>query len=278
VRRFVGTAYTAGMTSTIGLIGAGRLASALVTGWVAADPANAGRIVATDRVEGVAESLAQHHGIGVRSTPAEVAGEADLVILLVKPQDMSAAAAEVGTALRPGACVASAAAGVELATIRAALPAATPVARFMPNIPVAVRGGVSAVCGDAVATEALTPWLQTVGTAVAMDESMFDAATAISGSGPGMLAYVVETLIDAAKAVGFDEADAERLAVMTFEGTGRYLVETGESAAALRERVTSPGGTTAAGIAALEAGGLPAAMRAAATAARDRGTELRSGA
>jgi pyrroline-5-carboxylate reductase len=105
---------------------------------------------------------------------------------------------------------------------------------------------------------------------------MFDAVTAISGSGPGMLAYVIETFVEAAKGVGFDEADATRLAVMTFAGTGQYLAETGESATALRERVTSPGGTTAAGIAALEAAGLPAAMKSAALAARDRGTELRN--
>jgi pyrroline-5-carboxylate reductase len=91
-----------------------------------------------------------------------------------------------------------------------------------------------------------------------------------------MLAYVIETFVDAAKAVGFDEADATRLAVMTFAGTGQYLAETGESPTALRERVTSPGGTTAAGIAALEAAGLPEAMKSAALAARDRGTELRS--
>jgi pyrroline-5-carboxylate reductase len=260
---------------TLGLIGAGRLASALVAGWVAADPANAGRIIATDRVEGVAEAVAAQHGIGVRATPAAVAAEADLVILLVKPQDIAAAAREVATTLRPGASVASAAAGVELATIRTGLAAGTPAARFMPNIPVAVGGGVSGVCGDAAATALLLPWLEEVGTAVAVDESMFDAVTAISGSGPGMLAYVLETFVEAAKAVGFAEADATRLAVMTFAGTGRYLVETGESATALRERVTSPGGTTAAGIAALEAAGLPEAMRSAAIAARDRGIELR---
>lgn len=261
--------------AAVGLIGAGRLASALVQGWVAADPANAARIIATDRVDGVAEGVAATYGIGVRATPADVAREAELVILLVKPQDIEAAAAEVATGLADGACVASAAAGVETATIRAELADGTPVARFMPNIPVAVRGGVSAVCGDPAAVAAVTPWLDAVGTSLAMDESMFDAATAISGSGPGMLAYVIEAFAEAARAVGFADADAERLAVATFEGTGRYLVETGESATALRERVTSPGGTTAAGIAALEAAGLPAAMRSAAVAARDRGRELR---
>ena len=259
---------------TLGLIGAGRLAGALVAGWTGADPACAARIIATDRIEGVAEAL----GVGVRATPAEVAAEADLVLLLVKPQDIPAAAREVGGALKVGAAVASAAAGIELATIRAELPADTPAARFMPNIPFAVGGGVAGVCGDDAATAPLTAWLETSGTVVAVDESMFDAVTAISGSGPGMLAYVVEALADAARAVGFDDADAERLAVMTFAGTGRYLAETGESATALRERVTSPGGTTAAGIAALEAAGLREAMTAAAIAARDRGVELRGGA
>jgi len=264
------------MEPVLGLIGAGRLASALVAGWVRADPACASRIIATDRVEGVAEAVAAGFGIGVRASPAAVAAEADLVLILVKPQDVPTAAAEVATTLRTGAAVASAAAGVELATIRAALHADTPAARFMPNIPVAVGGGVSAVCGDAAAVALLTPWLEAVGTAVAIAEPMFDAATAISGSGPGMLAFVVEAFAESARAVGFAPADADRLAVATFAGTGLYLAETGESATALRERVTSPGGTTAAGIAALERAGVREALTAAALAARDRGTELRS--
>jgi pyrroline-5-carboxylate reductase len=265
-------------TGTLGLIGAGRLASALVQGWVAADPACAGRIVATDRVDGVAEALAGRFGIGTAADPAAVAAGADLVILLVKPQDIAAAAAAVGAVLREGACVASAAAGVELARIRAALGADAPLARFMPNIPVAVRGGVSAVCGDPAAVERLTPWLEQVGSAVLMDEPMFDAATAISGSGPGLYAYVVEQFEAAALALGFGAEAARRLAVDTFAGTGRYLAETGETAAQLRERVTSPGGTTAAGLAQLEAHGLGAVVEAAAVAARDRGRELREGA
>ncbi len=260
---------------TIGLIGAGRLAGALVAGWIAADADCAARIIATDRYEGVAEALASHHGIGVRATPAAVAAEADLVILLVKPQDIAGAAAEVATTLRGGAAVASAAAGVELATIRAAFAAETPVARFMPNIPVAVCSGVSAVCGDQAATHVLVPWLEAVGTVVEMEESMFDAATAISGSGPGMIAYLIEAFTEAGMAVGFSADDAGRLATMTFAGTGRYLVETGESATALRERVTSPGGTTAAGIATLDQLQVSGAIRAAAIAARDRGVELR---
>jgi len=234
-------------TGTLGLIGAGRLASALVQGWVAADP-------------------------------AAVARDAELVILLVKPQDIAAAAAAIGPALAPGACVASAAAGVELAQVRAALGVDAPTARFMPNIPVAVRGGVSAVTGDPAAVERLQPWLEGVGSAVPMEEGMFDAATAISGSGPGLYAYVVEQFEAAARALGFAPEQASRLAVDTFAGTGRYLAETGETPAALRERVTSPGGTTAAGLAELEGRGLAAAVLGAAEAARDRGRELREGA
>jgi pyrroline-5-carboxylate reductase len=264
------------MASTLALIGSGRLAGALVAGWTREDPGVASRIVATDRVAEAAESLAAEQGVGTRATIGEAVAEADLAILLVKPQDIAAAAAEVGASLRPGAAVASAAAGVELAAIRAALGVDAPLARFMPNIPVAVGGGVSAVCGDAAAVDALVPWLERVGTAVRMDEAMFDAATAISGSGPGLLAYVVERFVDAAVALGFDDEDARRLVVDTFAGTGRYLVETGESPTALRERVTSPGGTTAAGIAALEADGLGGIVERAAAAARDRGVELRS--
>ncbi|MGA0122493.1 MAG: pyrroline-5-carboxylate reductase family protein, partial [Gaiellales bacterium] len=128
------------------------------------------------------------------------------------------------------------------------------------------------------AVERLQPWLEGVGSAVPMEEGMFDAATAISGSGPGLYAYVVEQFEAAARALGFAPEQASRLAVDTFAGTGRYLAETGETPAALRERVTSPGGTTAAGLAALEGRGRAAAVLGAAEAARDRGRELREGA
>ncbi len=261
----------------LGLIGAGRLADALCAGWAAQAPGLIPRIAVVDRIEEAGAGLAARHGVETVTDPAGLAGRSQLVLLLVKPHDIASALGGAGPTLSPGTPVCSAAAGVPLEAIRALLPAGTPVARIMPNIPAAVGAGVIALAGDAAATAAFRPWLEPLGTVVDIDEDLFDAVTAVTGSGPGLLAALVEALAEGARAVGFDDERARRLAMLTFAGTGRYLVETGTEAAVLREQVTSPGGTTAAGLARLAAGGAGDAVRAAVVAARDRATELRDG-
>jgi pyrroline-5-carboxylate reductase len=263
--------------SRIGLIGAGRLADALCAGWVADDAARGASIGATDRFPAQAEALASAHGIRAVATVAELATASDVLVIAVKPQDMDAALAEIAPVVAATTVVCSTAAGVPMKRLRAGLPATTAVARIMPNIPVAVGSGVVAVAGDAAALAALRPWLEPLGAVEEIDEELFDAVTAVTGSGPGLLARVIEAFADGARDVGFDATQAQRLAALTFAGTGDYLRATGTEARTLREQVTSPGGTTAAGLERLEEGAV-AAIRAAVVAARDRATELRMGA
>lgn len=261
----------------LGLIGAGRLADALCAGWAAKAPQLIPRIGVVDRFPEAAEGLAGRRGVSVADGIAGLVATSDLVLLLVKPQDVAAALAEAAPALAARTPVCSAAAGVSMGSIRAGLGADALVARIMPNIPAAVGAGVIALAGDHAATTAFRPWLEPLGAVVDVDETLFDAITAVTGSGPGLLAAIVEALAEGARDVGFDDEQARRLAALTFAGTGRYLVETETDAATLREQVTSPGGTTAAGLERLAAGGTDAAVRAAIVAARDRAVELRSG-
>lgn len=261
----------------IGLIGAGRLASAMCAGWVADDPGRSGAIGATDRYPEQSAALAAAYGVRAVERAADLAAASDVLLVAVKPQDMEIALTEIAPVIAPTTIVCSTAAGVPLGRLRAALPPQTPVARIMPNIPVAVGAGVVAVAGDEAAIVALRPWLDPLGAVVEIDEDLFDAVTAVTGSGPGLLARVIEALADGARDVGFDEDQARDLAVLTFAGTGDYLRATGTEAHTLREQVTSPGGTTAAGLERLEEGAVPA-IRAAIVAARDRATALRTGA
>lgn len=261
----------------LGLIGAGRLADALCAGWAAHAPGLIERIAVVDRRPEAARDLAARRGVAIAADVTDLAASSDLILILVKPQDVATALAEARPALASHVSVCSAAAGVPLSTIRAALDPATPVARIMPNIPAAVGAGVIALAGDPPATATFRPWLEPLGTVVDVDEDLFDAVTAVTGSGPGLLAALVEALADGARDVGFDDAQARRLALLTFAGTGRYLVETGTEAEVLREQVTSPGGTTAAGLRRLTDDGVGDAVRGAVVAARDRAVELRSG-
>lgn len=271
--------YDAGVADAprLGLIGAGRLADALCAGWAANAPELIPRIAAVDRVPGAAEGLAERRGVAVAVDIPQLVAMSDLVLVLVKPQDVVSAVGEAMPAMGERTAVCSAAAGVPMEVVRDALHSDRPVARIMPNIPAAVGAGVIALTGDAAATTAFRPWLEPLGAVVDVDERLFDAVTAVTGSGPGLLAAIVEALAAGARDVGFDEDQARRLAALTFAGTGRYLVETETDAATLREQVTSPGGTTAAGLERLADGGTEAAVRAAIVAARDRAVELRSG-
>jgi pyrroline-5-carboxylate reductase len=210
-------------------------------------------------------------GLTVDAQPLPAAG----VILATKPAVVpDAAAAVAGDTDR----VLSIAAGVATATIEAALGDETPVIRAMPNTPSLVGAGATAIAGGAHAGDDDLDWadglLSTLGIVVRLDEARLDAVTGLSGSGPAYLFLVAEALIDAGVLVGLDRPTAEALATQTLLGSARLLAETGEPAAALRAAVTSPGGTTAAGLRVLEDRGVRAALLEAVTAATDRSREL----
>lgn len=266
--------------SELAILGAGVMGETVLAGLIRAgwDPS---RIVATDRrVERQAE-LRERYGITMAENVAAVA-EAQTVIIVVKPQDMTGLLDEIGPYLRPGALVASLAAGVATDVIEAHLPAGTAVVRVMPNTPAQVAEGMAAVAPGAHASddhvERVSAILAATGRVVSVPERYLDAVTAISGTGPAYLFFVVEAMIEGGVHLGLPRDLAAELVTQTMYGSAKLLRETGEHPTVLREQVTSPGGTTAAAIRALEDHSVRAAFLGAIEAARDRSHDLAAGA
>jgi pyrroline-5-carboxylate reductase len=206
---------------------------------------------------------------------------ASVVLLAVKPAGILDLASEIAQALEPGAIVVSVAAGVTIAAIEARLPAGTAVLRAMPNTPSVVRLGVTGVsAGSSVTAEqaALAASVfATVGDVVELPESQIDALSAISGSGPAYVFFLIEQYREAARRLGFDEAQASVLVDATFRGASELLAHEGLPPAELRRRVTSPKGTTERAVAVLEGAGLADLFEASAEAAIARAKELAAG-
>ncbi len=260
----------------LALLGAGVMGETVLSGLVRAgwDPRT---IVATDRrPERVAE-LEAAYGIVMSSNVDAVAG-AETVLLVVKPQDMRGLLADIAPALDPTTLVVSMAAGVDTATLEDGLPAGQPVVRVMPNTPAQVDEGMAAVAPGSSATddhvERVREILSATGRVAVVPERYLDAVTAISGSGPAYLFFVVEAMIEAGVHLGLPRDTSTELVVQTMLGSAKLLRESGEHPAILRERVTSPGGTTAAALRELEDHKVRAAFLSAMEAARDRSREL----
>jgi pyrroline-5-carboxylate reductase len=258
-----------------GVMGETVLSGLLRAGWSADD------IVATDRRPEREVELREAYGIRML-TNVEAVAEADTVILVVKPQDMVDLLAEIAVVLKPDALVVSLAAGVDTALIEGQLPAGTAVVRVMPNTPAQVDEGMAAISpgshSDQGHLDHVTEILSATGRVLTVPERYQDAVTAISGSGPAYLFFVVEAMIEAGVHLGLPRDTATALVVQTMLGSAKLLRETGEHPTVLRERVTSPGGTTAAAIRTLEDHAVRAAFIGAMEAARDRSRELASAA
>ena len=264
------------MSTKLVVVGGGRMGEALVGGLLTGGWGDAEELCV---VEASAERRAQltgrFPGVAVEETPPE----ADGVVLAVKPGDVAAAAGAVAAAGFGRAL--SIAAGVPLATLEAALSAGTserPVLRAMPNTPALVGAGAAAVAPGTWAGEDDLAWaeeiLGAVGTVVRVGEHLLDAVTGLSGSGPAYLFLVAEALTDAGVLVGLPHDVSASLAIQTLLGSARLLAETGEPASSLRAAVTSPGGTTAAGLRVLEAAGVRSALVEAVAAATERSRQL----
>jgi pyrroline-5-carboxylate reductase len=265
---------------TVTILGAGKIGEALLAGMLRHGTA-ADDVVICERVPERAAELAARYGVRQVDDPAGAVRSAQVVVLAVKPGDVSTVAGLIGPALPAEALVLSVAAGVPAATIEAALPPGTPVVRAMPNTPMLVGQAMSAIAaGSAAALEHLDraeELLATVGRVVRVPEAQIDAVTAVSGSGPAYLYLVVEAMIDAGVLLGLARPLATELAVQTALGAATMLRETGEHPALLRDAVTSPGGTTAAALRELEDAGLRAAFYDALEAGRDRARDLARG-
>ncbi len=263
---------------TLGLLGSGNMASAMVRGWVRADPAMAERLIVTDRGSGRAAALARDHGVRHLADNADVVREADVVVLCVKPIDVERVLREVTELITPTKAIASVAAGVRTATLETILDVDAPVFRFMPNVGVQVGMGTLAYSAgrfiDTTAEETVLGAFSMLGEIVPLEERQFDAATALSGSGPAFLGLIVEAFEDAGIVSGLSYVDARRLILSTISGTAGLLREEDVPCSVLRRMVTSPGGTAAAGLAEMERQSVRGAIIDTVVAAMRRAGEL----
>lgn len=262
--------------SRIALIGAGVMGETLLSGLLRSgrDPDS---VMVAERRPERAEELIERYGVKI-ADPATAVAAADTVILVVKPQDMEATLAELRSALAPHALVISLAAGITTEFLERRLPANTAVVRVMPNTPALVDEGMAAISPgsacDELHLEQAEALMRSVGQVLRIPERQQDAVTAISGSGPAYVFFVVESMIEAGVHLGLPRATATQLAVQTAFGSAKLLRDTGEHPTVLREQVTSPAGTTAAALRELERHGVRSAFLAALEAARDRSREL----
>lgn len=265
--------------SQTAILGAGVMGETLLSGLVRAGRRVDHLLVGEKRAERARE-LEERYGVSVvdNRTAAE---RADTVALVVKPQDMGDLLAEIAPGLRAGQLLVSLAAGITTGFIEERVPAGVAVVRVMPNTPALVDEGMAALSpGSAVSEEQLAEaesLLSSVGRVVRIPERQQDAVTAISGSGPAYLFYVVESMIEAGVHLGLPRTTASELVIQTLVGSAKMLRETGTHPTVLREQVTSPAGTTAAALRELEVHGVRAAFLAALEAARDRSRELAAG-
>lgn len=216
-------------------------------------------------------------GARVAPNPAWAAGDADVVVLAVKPQDVSDAIEQLKPTLEEGSLVLSIAAGIPTTAIEAQLPD-RPVVRAMPNTAAQVRFGVAAIAPGSKAEEhhlaQAEEVLGAVGEVVRVPETLLDAVTGLSGSGPAFVFLVAEALVEGGVTSGLSREDAEMLAFQTLRGASEMLVQNIDTPAELRAQVTSPGGTTTAGLQVLESRGVRGAIIDAVVAATERSKEL----
>ncbi len=264
------------MSQRIAILGAGVMGETLLSAILSSGHPASDIVISEKRTERAAE-LRSIHGVDVTDNASAAAG-ADIVLLVVKPQDVAAVLDEIAPAVRPGATVVSLAAGVRISTIETALPVGVAVIRAMPNTPALVGEGMFGISPGASCSadqlDAVTTLLASGGKVVAVDESRQDAVTAVSGSGPAYVFYLAEAMIAGGVAEGLDPETARLLAAQTLVGAARLLAESDVSAEELRRRVTSPNGTTHAAITTFDERGVMEGLVAGVSAAAARSAEL----
>jgi pyrroline-5-carboxylate reductase len=265
----------------IGFIGAGNMGEALIRGLVNANVVPPEMIWASDvRLERL-KDLDRTYGIQLAPSNREAAQQTDVVVMAVKPQIMAAVLREIAPALTRKKLMISIAAGVSTARIRAVLGKDVRLIRVMPNTPALVLEGATAIAkaeglepGD---LEVAGEIFSAVGRVVILEEDLLDAVTGLSGSGPAYVALVIESLADGGVKMGLDRITAMMLATQTVLGAAKLLLETGMHPGALKDMVSSPGGTSITGIAALEDGGVRTTFIKAVERATQRSKELGQG-
>ncbi|MDD4084128.1 MAG: pyrroline-5-carboxylate reductase [Acidaminococcaceae bacterium] len=268
-----------GKIGALAFIGGGAMGEAILKGILAAELAGASEITVSDMSTARRAYLKEHYGVKVTGDNIEAVRNAETVILAVKPQVAgNAITQEVAQEIPEQAAVISIMGSVDLAKLQCLIPNRA-VIRVMPNTPLAVGAGMTAIAPGKAATPEMVSKAEAIfascGQVVQVQESLMEAVTAVSGCGPGYVFMLIDALADAGVNAGLPRDLAIRLAAQTFAGAGKMAVETGLHPAQLRDQVTSPGGTTIAGIHALESKGVRGAFFNAVMAVLERSEKLK---
>lgn len=267
------------MDGMLGFIGAGNMAGALARGAVKAGALPATRICASDLAQGLLDRLsADLPGVQTYSDNAEVASHANLIVIAVKPDVVPIVLRQIAPVVTRDHCVVSIAAGVTIGAMQEHLPADTRLIRVMPNTPCLVGESAAAYAAGPAATvedrQAVETIFSSVGEVMEVKEGLLDAVTGLSGSGPAFVFQFIEALADGGVRAGLPRSVAMRLAAQTVRGAATMVLETGKHPGELKDMVTSPGGTTIAGVHALEDRGMRGAVMSAVLAAATRSKEM----
>lgn len=264
----------------ITFLGAGNMANAIIRGLIRSGerPAN---ITATVKRDEKKRELEAAHGIAVGFDNVSAAKDAEIVVLSIKPQAFDSVLIHIAPIIDAQKLVISVAAGVPIAAIERRLGSGARIVRTMPNTPALVGLGATAISGGEHATaadlELAQKMFDAVGITTVLDESLLDAVTGLSGSGPAYIFLIIEALSDAGVKVGLSRHTALKLAAQTVYGSAKLLLETGAHPGTLKDQVTSPGGTAIAGLHTLEAGGLRTTLIDAVESASRRAKQLGDG-
>jgi pyrroline-5-carboxylate reductase len=269
------------LDKTIGFVGAGNMAEALIRGLIAAGEVKAEQIWASGPRDERLQELARRFDIKTTTSNSDLAEGVDVVVLAVKPQILPKVVREIASAIKPEAVVISVAAGYPIDALERSLRAGARVVRAMPNTPALVQAGATGLAAGSHADDKDLQLAQVifdaVGITVCIDESQLDAVTGLSGSGPAYIFLILEALADAGVKVGLSRRNAQRLAAQTVMGSAKLLLETDGHPGQLKDMVTSPGGTAIAGLHTLEEGGLRTTLINAVESATHRARELGRG-
>jgi pyrroline-5-carboxylate reductase len=261
----------------ISFIGGGNMAEAIIKGLISQN-SGVQLMIAEINLERRVFLTDRYPGIKVVEHAAEAAAFGEIVILAIKPQQATSVLTALEKSLNPSQLVVSIMAGVRTQSIEEALEPGTRVVRVMPNTPALVGEGATAICSGRKATAPDLDRIDTIfaqiGQVVRVDEKQMDAVTGLSGSGPAFVCMFIEALTDAGVKNGLTRAVAAQLAVQTVLGTAKLVHESGDHPALLRDKVTSPGGTTIAGMHALEVGAFKGTVMNAVDVATARSREL----